>query len=280
MKILIVGIVKDVAKVLEYQISIIQRAFESFGEILWFLVESDSSDNTVKVLERCNDSIKNFNYVSLGPMVDHFPDRTMRLAYCRNEYIKALDAGLFGDVEYVVIADFDAANLLLTEDAVRNVLNTKDQWDVVTANQIGPYYDIWALRHPLWCPDDCYRIFKFYLGLGVNKIQALESSILSKMMIIPKNAPLIPVFSSFGGLGIYKRNVLYGRRYKGVDDFGEIVSEHVPLNLSITRDGHRMFIAPILINSEYNEHNSRKKLFSRFIRTVKCFLQEKFLIFQ
>ena len=53
-EILILGIIKDGEKTLEKEVKNIQNSFLGFNKIHWFVVESDSSDKTTKVLEKLN----------------------------------------------------------------------------------------------------------------------------------------------------------------------------------------------------------------------------------
>lgn len=272
MKFLIVGLVRDVAKVLYQQVAVINSAFSDFGEVSWFLVESDSKDSTISVLDNCRQKIPNFDYCSLGSLANSLKERTVRLAHCRNKYMEIVDDPKRADCDYVVVADLDSANNLLTAEKVRAVLDQKGSWDVVTANQLGPYYDLWALRHPLWCPVDCDTAYSFFIEIGVAKSQALQSAVLDKMLRIPSNGSLIDVKSAFGGLGIYKKKVLEGRRYMGLDEKNKPVCEHVPLNISIVEDGYKICIASSLTNTRINEHSRRGTRFYKIMRAIKTLL--------
>ena len=42
-------------------------------------------------------------------------------------------------------------------------------WDVFTANTSDIYYDIWALRHNNWSPNDCWQNKKDLVQIGFNK---------------------------------------------------------------------------------------------------------------
>jgi hypothetical protein len=277
MKILVVGIVKDLELVVENQIRILQSALFSFGEILWYLVESDSNDKTVEILNRCKERNQNFNFCSLGKLNDIYPERTVRLAYCRNKYIDAISTPKYDDCDYVVVADFDNANLILTFEMLHSVFSRSNQWDVLTANQSGPYYDVFALRHKFWNPVDCEQAYQFYNSIGLKKAKSLQLSVLDKMIHISPDSSFIRVESAFGGLAIYKKHVISGRLYSGLDDEGNSICEHVPLNLSISKDGYRIFIAPSLINLNFNEHNRRATLSYRLLRKIKSFIKMDYL---
>lgn len=272
MKFLIVGIVRDVATVVERQVAVIQASFEGLGELSWFLVHSDSKDLTLDALERCRFRFENFEYLDLGTLRDSLKERTVRLAFCRNKYMEVVDSERYRDIDYVVVADFDSANMLLTPEKVLALFLEDNNWDVATANQTGPYYDVLALRHPLWCPADCDQVYNFLLGVGQKNSRALQSAVLDKMIVIPERIRPIQVDSAFGGLGIYKKSVISGRVYQGADAHGKPICEHVPLNLAISKEGYKINIMPALTNAGYNEHNKRLSIAHRILRVIKSWI--------
>ena len=121
--------------------------------------------------------------------------------------------------DYIVIADLDDVNDSLSNVAVQSCWERTD-WDVCTANQDGPYYDIWALRHQLWSPNDCWEMKRFLVSHGVDHSKAMQSAVFSRMIRIPKNSPWIEVDSAFGGLAIYRSDCLRHAKYNGVSSSG------------------------------------------------------------
>jgi hypothetical protein len=114
-----------------------------------------------------------------------------------------------------------------------------DEWDVVTANQSGRYYDLWALRtFDDWCDHD-----------------ALDNPPNQKISCEFKNIPiesgLIPVKSCFGGTGIYKFKHTLDCKYNSykqnhIDERCEHVSFHEDM---ILKHNAKLFINPKMINS-------------------------------
>jgi hypothetical protein len=86
-KILLVGTISNVSKTLEKELKVILKALSIFESVKVYLVESDSIDETVKVLEKIKINNSNFNYVTLGTLKEKYPDRIDRIAYCRNKYV-------------------------------------------------------------------------------------------------------------------------------------------------------------------------------------------------
>jgi hypothetical protein len=163
--------------------------------------------------------------------------------------------------DYLVVADMDGVNNELTSESIESCFTQESKWDVIFGNQLGPYYDIWALRHKYWCPTDCWQEFNFLVGAGLNRGTALVSSVLSRQIRIPIESPWIEVDSAFGGIGIYKAINLGGKFYVGIDSQGGEVCEHVHFHNQIKSEGGRLFINPKFINAGYTEHTEKFRTF-------------------
>lgn len=250
---LIVGLVRDCASTVGKDLEKIQKSFRDAGEVSFFLVESDSSDNTVAILESVKQQNFSIDYVSLGGLAGSYPKRTDRIAFCRNRCLEEIVRPKYRNVDYVVVADFDGINNKLTPESVRSCWN-RDDWDVCCANQLGPYYDIWALRHDRWSPNDCWRTRSFLEEHGADRFIAAVSAVYSRMITINIDSDWIEVDSAFGGLAIYKRRCFGSVYYVGLDDDGEEVCEHVSIHRQIRETGGRIFINPALINAGVVEH--------------------------
>jgi len=260
-KVLIVGLVKDSASTIVQEILTISKAFKGFSKVSWLLVESDSKDNTVTELKKTSMRVENFNFITLGNLSDSLSKRTERIAHCRNWYLEEIrENSKYLDLDYVAVIDLDNMNDLLTDQAIQSCWDNSD-WDVCTANQLGPYYDIWALRHPVWSPNDCWDQCRFLERFGISHEQAKQAAVYAKQIVIPPASSWIEVDSAFGGLAIYKRAALNQGNYSGIGEVGEEVCDHIFLHKIIRSNGGRIFINPGLINTDFTEHtqSSNKK---------------------
>ena len=259
-KILIVGVIRNGENTISSEIYTLQNAFSNFLEIHWLIIESDSNDKTIKILSELSQDVKNFHYKSVGALSEKMPLRTQRLAFCRNIYLDEIrNNSTYNDFDYVVVADLDGVNNLLTKECVHSCFE-KDIWDVCTANQHGNYYDIWALRHPIWNPGDCWEQFRYLNQFAKNpqdSANLLYAAVYSKMIVIPMDAEWIEVTSAFGGLAIYKRETLLdiNHKYIGLNKDGIEVVDHASLHFGIIQNGYKIFINPRLINTDYTEHS-------------------------
>lgn len=268
-KVLIVGLVRNCAEVIEREVQIINSAFSEAATVNFLVIESDSDDGTLTELEMLSEN-ENFNFVSLGNLRKQSPKRTERIALCRNRYIEELRANKqFSDVDYVVVADLDGVNSQLNETAVKSCWQLTEDWDVCFANQSKAYYDIWALRHKMWSPNDCWQAYKFLLSHGKSKFSALHAAVYSRMITIKCDADAIEVDSAFGGLGIYKKSALLSSKYIGLDENGEEFCEHVSLHKTMREKGLRLYIVPSLINCGWNKHSNNLRMAAR-IKAQLC----------
>jgi hypothetical protein len=253
-QVLIAGLVRNGGTKIKADVHRMRNALRSFPNLHWLVVESDSDDDTVQRLTELSTEIANFRFLSLGTLRRDMPIRTVRLAHCRNTYLDEFRANpAYRHIDTLIVADLDGLNDLIGEQALLSCWE-RDDWDVCTANQRGPYYDMWTLRHPVWCPGDCWEQYRFLAGAGVSTNKALFAAVYAKMIRVPEDSPWIEVDSAFGGLALYKRRALDGVGYAGVTPAGVEVCEHVILSQGIRAAGHRIFINPRLINAAFTEH--------------------------
>ena len=156
---------------------------------------------------------------------------------------------IYANLKYLLVADLDGVNDCITDVAIASCFIRHD-WVACTANQWGPYYDVFALRHEVWSPNNCWDVQRFLGNRGMNEAEATACAVYSRMISISESEDWIEVDSAFGGLGIR------GLRYQGLNPRGEEVSEHVSFNQQIRDRGGRVFINPRLINGALNEHSN------------------------
>ncbi len=268
---LIAGVVRNGEKTIMNEIMHLANVFKNFSNLHWFLVESDSNDQTLKKLYELSKTIPNFRYLSAGSLIEKMPSRLVRLAYCRNLYLDELrNNPLYQNIQYLVVTDLDNMNPLLTEKAVLSCWQYEN-WGACCANQKGPYYDLGALRHADWMPNDCWRHYQFLLRHTKSVDKAMEAAIYANMIVIPEESDWIEVDSAFGGIAIYPVKVLGQARYAGYDSLGRESVDHIGFHEGIRKNGYSIYINPRLINTSFNGHtqqllefNQLKKKFKRF----------------
>jgi hypothetical protein len=268
--VLVVGIVKNIENSIKLDISRIEKSLSFFKETSWYLVESGSSDKSKEVLEELTRNKKNFEYISLEDSTKSKLFRTEKMAMARNQYLDFIRKNDISQrYKYVVIADF---NLLNSKISQHSILSSwaKSDWGVVTSNQSGPYYDIWALRHKYWSPNDCWGHHAFLMEHLKFPEKAITYAIRARMIKIPKDSDWIQVDSAFGGFAIYKSEVFKNTSfYRGIDKEGNQICEHVPFHEQLRNFGVRIFVNPNMINTNYTDHSRRINGFFRVLRLAQ-----------
>ena len=281
--ILIVGLARNCEAVIANEIKNINKAFSSAKNIEWIIVESDSNDRTSEVIKNLAKKYS-INLISLGNLIDEFPKRTARIAFCRNTYVEEINNNnLYSNIDYVVVADLDGVNNKINSNSVNSCWETNLNWDACFANQSAPYYDIWALRHKIWSPNDCNEQAKFLREFSSSQSASAKAAIYSKMITIPSNSNPIKVDSAFGGIGIYKKDAFKLGKYKGQDKKENQVCEHIHFNECLTKAGKILIINPKFINGGWNEHNRKytrtlrlkSKLIESLISFVTLFISKE-----
>ena len=246
---LVASTVRNGGAELTGRIARLDAVLSSLFDTRWLVVESDSEDNTVPYLLELSNRHPKVRSVSMGHLRHTMPLRTQRIAHCRNHYIhELLNTPTYSDVSYLVVLDLDEVNDELNEGSLSAIDFSRD-WGGLFANQRGPYYDLWALRHPAWSPGDCWRQYEHLKRVGVNDNYAHLIAIASKMLPIDPTHEWIEVDSAFGGLGVYRREYITPScRYVGLEPSGLETCEHVLFNAEVRRNGARLYVAPGLIN--------------------------------
>ena len=126
------------------------------------IFENDSTDHTIDVI-KCQSSLNiHLQAISFKGLNERIPVKTLRLAHLRNgvmDWLKQHQA--FTATYLVLVLDLDNVNSLQWNiDNFHRVLS----WFAgvpsaagVFANQLGPYYDLWALHHSVYCKDDIWE---------------------------------------------------------------------------------------------------------------------------
>lgn len=272
----VVGLARNCESSIRADVYRIREAIGRSKSIVWLIVESDSSDQTVSELQRLQSEIANFNYVTLGNLSTSIPKRTDRISHCRNYYAEQIRSNkVFSAIDYVIVADLDGLNTLINRTAFESCWKRKN-WDMCAANQKGPYYDIWALRHKDWCAEDCLAQYRFLNNYRLDFQKNIHASIYSKMITIPQDSEWIEVDSAFGGFAIYKKSAFDCCEYIGINEAGEEYCEHTHFHRKLKDNGGRLFINPQLINAGLTEHTVHLLLKNRIKEKIRSVINEFF----
>jgi len=254
-RVLIVGVTRNCSKKILNEHKILKDAFSEFEQEFYF-VESDSNDDTLSYLKLLDEEFENFSYKSLGELKSKIPNRVSRITYCRNKYLEYFESRV-REFEYdlVVVADRDNVNKKLTRKSVSSCIAI-DGWSACTANQRGPYYDIYALRAKGWSEIDINQEHNYLKSLGKSPFMNFYLSVIRKMFRKRGSEPFL-VDSAFGGCAIYKASELLNHRYLEFDEVGELQCEHVVLHNSMNKSGAKIYLVPTFINANWTQNSWR-----------------------
>jgi glycosyltransferase involved in cell wall biosynthesis len=262
-----VGIARNVNPYMRGVLSNVEKCAQGFANKRIIIVENDSTDGTQETLQSwANRSREQHIYIRAAECPSG--DRTERLAYFRNIYLREVEKDEYKGFDYVIV--FDCDNIISSWIDKRGVISSVqflaagEQAAAVFASTRSFYYDVWTLRHPTWCPEDCWEEVK-RMSVFTSRTEAILSCVGARQVRINTTSAPIPVTSAFGGLAVYKRAHLLGRRYSAKNPDGSPACEHVALNESIARDGGKLFIFPqLVVKTPYEHiHRARDKHFYR-----------------
>ena len=259
--ILFAGIAKNVGRAIRHTLNNVDNYGKLFRDYKVFIVENGSYDGTKEYLRTWARQKVNRVHIEAddvcaarSPQNPRGPD-TPLLAAFRNPYMERIEQEDAERYPFVGIMDCDDVNVRPVNCnsilAGIRFLCAEPSRAAVLANQRGYYYDIWALRHDVWCPGDCWQEFRAWSQVGLAR-EAGWACIGSRQVHIPTSASPIEVESAFGGFAIYKTEFLRGRRYSDFGEDGAVACEHVSLHREIRKLGGRLFIfAPLSTSTPY-----------------------------
>ncbi len=293
MKVLVVGTVSNVGRVIEKEVRRVLKAVEPHAEIQFYLVESDSNDSTVQELTRIKDEDQRVSFTSLENLKQDIPDRIERIRFCRNKYVQYIRAKhQENSWDFIIVADLDGMNRKLSSLGIGTCFSSELNWSACFANQRNGYYDLYALRCNDWVSEDVFSSYQFlkvsnpFVPSSKNQYlkwlqefrhfdRLRKSSIYKKMRKISPTENWIAVDSAFGGLGIYRPEVFLRFNYDSQNLSSTVYCEHIDLNYQCREANFSLYINPALINSGWNEYNLNRLMLVRFLKELKKFLLRK-----
>ena len=217
--VLICGIVKNCVKKITNNIKLAIQTGELFNNYKIIIYENNSNDGTKELLQKySHNKIQNTNINIISEDIDYetirknskiwsyiqvtgsdHPCRIEQICNARNKIIDEINKTEYQNFNYIIWIDLDSNGWSL--EGIVDSFNKKNQWDIIYANGIEKnktYYDVYALRG-----------LNTYLGPEI-----LGEHFWKNIKYIQLNSnQLIPVYSAFGGIGIFKKNIYKKYRY-------------------------------------------------------------------
>jgi len=264
MHLIVCGLARNLESEIRPTIERLASNFKKLGDLSVVVVESDSEDKTLDTLIQMKSEIDSLHVVSLGRLEARLPNRIDRLSRCRNAYVDYIRNNFtVEDDAWVCVVDLDGIASNIPIDEITLAISS-GMADAYTANQEGPYYDIFALRCHGWVEKDPFLSQRELMLQGFSEKTAHKKAILDSMKRIPPSSPPVIVDSAFGGLAVYRMRYFVASHYSPVNETGLPQCEHVEFSRQFRKSGGRIVIWPKLVIGGYNQH-------SRYLHPVRRF---------
>ena len=230
MRVVLGGIVRNIEPNILSTFKFLQSLKEEIPNLEVCLYENNSTDSTKERLEELNNlsfiNILSENYIE-SFFVENFPARTYKnegcrihkIAFARNKLLKMISEKDLSSEDFVILMDLDihqAPNTKLISELLTKWSNNIHILFANGVNGNGHYYDAYEVRtkeHPFG-PEILGEHFWSH-----NHMANLQPK-------YDPNGPLIPVLSAFGGLAIYRADVIKECSYSAdvTDELHELYS--------------------------------------------------------
>jgi hypothetical protein len=207
---------------------------------IW-IAENDSVDSTRKVLQKYECKNPAINLCLFKNLDNKYSVRVSRIAFLRQSLLENIRESVSNTYFYrttplYIPIDLDSkiAQSIETAQFIDECLRVASgEVDAVFPSSEPYYYDIYALRADGWVESDCWdavKKYKKYIGSFIPKYTFVYKNQKSIKDIRSKGR--IPVYSAFGGVGIYDLSSLSGANYKNGNRYPQSICEHVVFNHS------------------------------------------------
>jgi len=249
----ICGLARNCAHKLPQNIKFIEELRTYFKFLQVLVVENNSHDNTRAILDNWSvhssnviilDGI-NRSTISISDQLDRKVNpyysykRISYLATLRNQYLNYIKSDGHA-YDYILVLDFDIDKISLP--GVLNSFEQRDSWDVACAYGYSTSPRLHERIH------DTYAMV--LLGDENKPQQERPIKQLQRDVRLNKiSSSLLPVYSAFGGLSIYKSELLEGINYeviKNADPKVEVRCEHFSICHQLQQRG----LTIIMINPQ------------------------------
>ena len=280
--IVIAALARDCAKALERNIPLIEILRKEFAWSHVIVIENDSNDNTKEILSKWSNNSNDVKIISNDYGTITIPEKNQdnpspntsihrieKMVKYRNMYLNYIK-GIKHPIDYLMVIDVDIESFSI-DGIIKSIKNANSDWGGIFANGITKkaflgftfseiLYDIYAIYE--------YPFLEEKRGLIRKKLEITDKPGIKKKI---KENNYYSVISAFGGIGIYKYNLIKELKYRVVPDFNnknETLCEHIPFNLEVVKLGHKNYLANEL-RVIYGTHS--------FGSIIATFLQEIFL---
>ena len=236
----IVGACKDVAPFLPKVLENVDRIASWWKECKIVIFENDSTDGTKQILQEWKEKGGHKELVQETNVSQRYPHPIERLAYIRNRLLHYVPPSY----DYMFMVDMDDVFINpVQKESFESCFELKS-WDVMTANGVEWYYDIWPLRVPGLIEFDCWKRRHEMVRNGYTEKQANWEAIEKYKEQMFREKQVFPVHSAYNTGALYKVSSIHTCcRFAGSMN-GEMICEHVPFQNCLRSHGARILFNP------------------------------------
>jgi hypothetical protein len=263
-RVVICGLARDLEWILPKTLPRLQRLGEMFADYRIVIYENDSKDGSRQILEHFQK--QNSRVHLLSDSLGDPPNQSVRclrradrMAKYRNRYREYV-AEKFADFDFTIVADLDLPGGW-SENGIAHTFG-QSEWDFVGSNGlikkkylVGErilQFDAWALRKE-----------GSYDALTTREVNYL---------CWKRDVGLIPVYSCFGGLGVYRMPAMLTCTYAGGD------CEHVALHREMRNRGMaKLFLNPFQVTDYHVKFSRARRWANHFGRLWEHLVRPKIL---
>jgi hypothetical protein len=225
LKIIICGVVKNVASVIEHNIKTAMEIGDHYKDYKIVLYENNSTDDTKRILSQLLENPKTYGHLkvmmeNLSPTKetsriwaytevtgsDH-PCRVESLCNARNQVVEEINQSSYRDYDVVVWVDLDAKSFDVT--GVVDSIEKSHAYDIILFGNSPTYYDYYALRYRsythLYGPEIIGEAF--WTTIGQDLIRMDNCFAMDQTMMLHE------VYSAYNGIGVYPKKVFEKYKY-------------------------------------------------------------------
>ncbi len=261
LNVVITGLCKNIAPVLDHTISRLYQTAQLFGGYKLLVYENDSSDGTAERLRKY--AAEDIKFILMQEPTGHMGfdsisreiARPLYLGQLRNRCQEAIEKlSTFHKIDYVIVIDLDLEGGWSYDGILNSFSYDLNAWSAMTAN--GLFFrektvscketqekevEIERLFHDTWA----YRKF------GDNNLEKCE---VTNLLRFERGEKPFGVFSNFNGLGIYKLEDIIGCKFGAEEnEDGTVTNEWAYYHKEMRKAGKSIFLNPNLITL-YSPH--------------------------
>lgn len=252
--IVIAALARNCAKQLPNNISNIEELRNRFAWSQVVVVENDSKDDTKKILKNWSEKYDNVKIISQDFGIETIPggkpSYQTNVSFCRinnmvnyrniyMDYINILDHM----IDYLIVIDLDIESFSV-EGVIKSITNVNNDWGGIFANGVTKKSIFGFTFSKLFY--DTYAIYEYPFQDRIGFTEEMFDSIKKNIGRKINNLQYYSVISAFGGVGIYKYDVVRNLRYRVVENFrykNQAICEHVIFNMDIVKMGLKNYIS-------------------------------------